>query len=78
MRVCENNLNEPVSPLLYSIEQRFGSAVEGGRGGFHAVLAKGKGKEKLLILVADEHAMGLAVGEDGWMELVKEAAEYVA
>ena len=53
-------------------------AVEGGRGGFHAVLAKGKGKEKLLILVADEHAMGLAVGEDGWMELVKEAAEYVA
>lgn len=50
-------------------------AVEGGRSGFHAVLAKGKGKGKPLVLVADEHAMGIAVGQEQWMDIVKEAAE---
>ncbi|CAL1702805.1 unnamed protein product [Somion occarium] len=51
-------------------------AVEGGWSSFHAVLAKGQGKGKPLILVADEHDMGLAVGQDKWMEIVREAAEY--
>lgn len=50
-------------------------AVEGGRSGLHAVLAKGKGKGKPLVLVADEHAMGIAVGQPQWMELVKEASQ---
>ncbi|KAI0075005.1 hypothetical protein K474DRAFT_1647144 [Panus rudis PR-1116 ss-1] len=51
-------------------------AVESGRKSFHGVLAKGKGKGKELVLVADEHAMGTAVGKDQWMEYVQEAAEY--
>ncbi|KAK7679065.1 hypothetical protein QCA50_018010 [Cerrena zonata] len=51
-------------------------AVEGGRSGLHAVLAKGQGKGKPLVLVADEHAMGIAVGQEQWMDIVKEAAEY--
>lgn len=50
-------------------------AVEGGRSGLHSVLAKGKGKGKTLVLIADEHAMGIAVGQDAWMELVNEATE---
>ncbi|THH27257.1 hypothetical protein EUX98_g6930 [Antrodiella citrinella] len=51
-------------------------SVNGGRKGFHSVLAKGSTKGKDLILVADEHAMGTALGEDEWMEFVQEAALY--
>lgn len=50
-------------------------AVEGGRKALHSVLAKGKGKGKNLVLIADEPAMGAAIGKEAWMELVKEAAE---
>lgn len=50
-------------------------SVEGGRKALHSVLAKGQGKGKRLVLIADEPAMGAAIGQDGWMELVRVAAE---
>lgn len=52
-------------------------AVEGGRKALHSVLAKGKGKGRTLVLIADEPAMGVAIGQVGWLELVQEAAGYV-
>ncbi|KAI0791343.1 hypothetical protein C8Q75DRAFT_757839 [Abortiporus biennis] len=51
-------------------------SVDGGKKALHTVLAKGKGKSKKLVLVADEQAMGLAIGEDDWMEFVREAASF--
>ena len=69
-----------VSSELREVVKRGGGeyeccAVEGGRRALHSVLAKGKGKGKTLVLVADEPAMGAAVGQGGWMEFVSEAKE---
>lgn len=49
-------------------------SVGAGRKAFHNILAKGSAKAKTLVLVADEHSMGAAIGEDEWMEFVQEAA----
>ncbi|TCD62281.1 hypothetical protein EIP91_007100 [Steccherinum ochraceum] len=51
-------------------------AVSAGRKAFHNILAKGSSKANSLILIADEHFMGTAIGQDSWMEFVQEAAEY--
>ena len=52
-------------------------SVQGGRKMLHSVLAKGQGKGKDLVLIADQSAMVAAVGEDEWQELIEEAAELV-
>lgn len=51
--------------------------VQGGRKMLHSVLAKGQGKGKTLVLVADQSAMVAAVGQDEWDDLTLEAAEFV-
>ncbi|KAH8105460.1 hypothetical protein BXZ70DRAFT_920948 [Cristinia sonorae] len=50
--------------------------VSGGQKAFHNILAKGSSKAKKLVLVADEHSLGIAVGKESWMEFVREAADY--
>jgi len=50
--------------------------VESGRHVLHQVLAKGRGKGRQLVLVADEKSVVPAVGADGWQELLDEARRY--
>ena len=52
-------------------------AVQSGRKALHAVLAKAESKGKQPVLIADEMAMLTALGQDGWNELVEEAARWV-
>lgn len=50
--------------------------AQGGIKALHSVLAKAESKGKQPALVADEQAMVAALGQDGWNELVAEAAKY--
>ncbi|KAH9916442.1 uncharacterized protein B0H18DRAFT_1038437 [Fomitopsis serialis] len=51
-------------------------AVEAGRAGLRKVLAKGRAKGRILVLVGEEDALVPAVGKDGWQELVDEANSF--
>ena len=48
-------------------------ACESGRAALRKVLAKGRAKGRILVLVGEEGALVPAVGKDGWEELVDEA-----
>lgn len=52
-------------------------ACEGGRVALRKVLAKGRAKGRILVLVGEEEALVPAVGKDGWEELVDEAKRRV-
>lgn len=52
-------------------------AVQGGRKALHSALAKGFGKGKKIVLIAEQSAMVAAVGQDSWNEMIQEAAKYV-
>ncbi|EMD35805.1 hypothetical protein CERSUDRAFT_96030 [Gelatoporia subvermispora B] len=70
-----------VQSALRELVRRGGAEYEcfganSGRRALHQVLAKRQGKERTLVLVAEERSVVAAVGEDEWKELVEEAGSF--
>ena len=52
--------------------------VQSGRRALHNVIAKGKEKGKIMVLIATQSAIVAAIGLDMWEELIQEAKQFVS